>query len=147
MQIGNIAGGCLARIDNHHFHRRVLLARLHQTLIEHRVRPRSVRAHQHHQIAVFYVLVTARHDIFAKRAFVPHHRRRHTQPGVSVDIRRTDKSLHQFIGGVVILGQQLAGGVKRYCLRPPGFNDLPQALTGYVQRLRPCRLFALHHRA
>ena len=147
MQVSNITCGGSARIDYHHLHLRVVALRLHQPLIEHRMRPGRVRASQHHQIAVFHILIAARHHVFAKGALVAHHRRGHTEPGVSIDVCRTDKSFHQLVGGIVILGQQLAGGVKRHRLRPPFIDNLPQALPCRVQRLRPVHLKAVNDRA
>ena len=98
------------------------------------MRPGGVRAHQHHQIAVFHVLIAARHHVGAKGALISGHRRGHTEPGIGIDIGGADKSLHQFIRRVVVLGEQLSGGVKRHRLRPVLLNDLPQPATGNRQR-------------
>ena len=120
---------------------------LHQPLIQHRMRPGRVRANEYHQIAVFHVLVAARHHVFTEGAFVAHHRRRHAQPRVGINVRRPDKAFHQLVGGIVILGQQLAGGIKRHRLRPPFVDDVPQPLARFAQRLRPCHLPAIDNRA
>ena len=147
MQIGNITGGGSAGIDNHHLHLRVVVLRLRQPLIEYRMRPGGVRPDQRHQIAVFHILVAARHHVFAKGALVAHHSRGHAEPGVGIDVCRADKPFHQLVGGIVILGQQLAGGVKRHRLRPPFIDNLPQALSCRAQRLRPVHLKAVNDRA
>ena len=39
MQVGDITGGGFTRIDHHHFHLRIVLPRLNQPLIKHRMRP------------------------------------------------------------------------------------------------------------
>ena len=104
MQVGNIAGSGFTRVNHHHLHLRVVVLCLHQTLIEYRMRPGRVRAGQHHQIAVFHILVAARHHVFAKGAPVAHHRRGHAEPGVGIDVRRADKPFHQLVGGIVVLG-------------------------------------------
>ena len=41
-------------------------------------------------------------------ALVCRHRRGHAQPRIGVDISAADKALHQLVGDVIILGQQLA---------------------------------------
>ena len=146
MQIGNITGRGTPRIDHHHLHRRIVDFRLHQALIEHRVRPGGVRSHQHHQVGLLNVFVAARDNVFAKGALVAHHRRGHAEPGVGVDIGRADKALHQLVGGVVILGQQLAGGIKGHRLRPMFFNNLPQPRTRDIQRLLPAHRLVVHLR-
>ena len=70
MPVRDIAGGGPTRINDHHPHLRIVALRLRQPLIEYRMRPGGVRPDQHHQIAVFHVLIAARHHISAQRPFV-----------------------------------------------------------------------------
>ena len=42
MQVSNITGGGSARVDDHHFHLRIVVLCLYQALIEHRMRPGRV---------------------------------------------------------------------------------------------------------
>ena len=144
MQVGNLAGRGAPRVDHHHLHRRVIRPRLHQSLIKHRVGPGGVRADQHHQVGLLKILVAARDNILPEGALVAHHRRGHAEPGVGVDVRRADKAFHQLVGGVVILGQQLAGGIERHRLGAVGVDDRPQAGAGGVQRLLPAHRLVVH---
>ena len=46
------------------------------------------------------------------------HRRRHAKPGIGVDIAAADEALHQLVGDVVVLGQELAGDIEGDSVRP-----------------------------
>jgi hypothetical protein len=43
-------------------------------------------------------------------------RGRHAQPRIGVDVRSADEAFGEFIGDIIILGQQLARQIKRDCL-------------------------------
>ncbi len=146
MQVGNVAGRGASRVNHHHLHCRVSRPRLHQALIEHRMGPGGVGAHQHHQVGMLNVLVAARNNVLPEGALVTHHRRGHAEPGVGVDIGRPDKAFHQLVGGVVILGQQLAGGIKGHRLRPVGVDDRLETATRRLQRLLPAHRPIVHLR-
>ena len=89
-----------------------------EALVQHRMAPGGVAADQHDQIGLLDVLVNAGNDILAEGADVPGDRRRHAQPRIGVDIGGADEALHQLVGDVVILGQELAGDVERDRIRP-----------------------------
>ncbi len=146
MAIGDLAGGGAPGVDRHDLQPGIIPLRLRQTLVQHRVRPGGVRADQHHQIAVFHILIATGHHVGAKGPLVAGHRRRHAQPRIGVDVRRADKSLHQLVGGIVILRQQLAGGVEGHRLRTVLVDNLLQAGSGLRQRLRPGHRLAVHLR-
>ena len=74
--------------------------------------PGEVRADQHDEIGLLEILVAAGHRVGAERALVAGDRRGHAQPRVGVDVGRADEALHQLVGDVVVLGQQLAGDVE-----------------------------------
>jgi hypothetical protein len=82
-------------------------------LEQHRMAPGGVRADQHQQIGLVEVLVAARHGVGAEGAAVAGDRRGHAQPRIGVDIGAADESLHQLVGDVIVLGQQLAGEIER----------------------------------
>src|SRR5439155_15357299 len=56
---------------------------------------------------------TRRSSDLSERAFVPGDRGSHAQARVGVDVRRTDEALHQLVGDVIVLGEQLPGQIKR----------------------------------
>ena len=58
------------------------------------------------------VLVAAGHHVGAEGAACGRRPRRHAQPRVGVDVGGADEALHQLVGDVVVLGQQLAGDVE-----------------------------------
>ncbi len=89
-----------------------------EALVQHRMAPRGIAADQHDEIGLLDVLVNAGDDILAERADMPGDRRRHAQPRIGVDIGGADKALHQLVGDVIILGQELAGDVERDRVRP-----------------------------
>ena len=64
------------------------------------------------QIGQFQILIGAGHRVGAEGALVPRHGRGHAEPGIGVDVGRADEALHQLVGDVVILGQQLARDVE-----------------------------------
>ena len=91
-------------------------ARREHALQDDRMAPGRVRAHQHDEIGAIEVLVAHRDHVLAERALVAGNRRGHAQPRVRVDVRRADVALHELVGDVVVLGQQLAGDVERHRL-------------------------------
>ena len=134
MQIRQVGARGAARIDRHHAHRRTLLLRLRQSLIGNRMGPGGVGAHQHHQIRLGEIFITAGYRVRAKGALVAHHRRGHAEARVGVDIGRAEIALHQLVGDVVILGEQLAGGVDRHRLRTVLLDNGAQARGCALQR-------------
>ncbi|MOA26200.1 hypothetical protein D3C78_1469760 [compost metagenome] len=107
------------------------------------MRPGGVGTGQYHQIRLFDIFITTRHHIPAECPLVADYRRRHAQPGVGVDIGRTNKSLHQFVCHVIIFGQQLTGSIKRHRLRAILLNNLAKTLCHLLKRLIPANRQAI----
>ena len=122
MQIGCFGGDGAARVDVDDL-RSALLARRHQALIEHRVAPGHVAADLNDEIGFLQILVAARHDILAEGAHMARHRGRHAEPRIGVDIPRTDETLHQLVGDVIVFGQELAGDIEGDRIRPMRIAD------------------------
>ena len=113
--------------------------------------PSRVGADKHDQIRPIEVLVTARHGVEAEGAALAGDRRGHAQPRISVDVGRTDKSLHQLVGDIIILGQQLPGKIDGDGVWAVARDDLREFSRHRVQRLVPTRaakpaLGVAHHR-
>ena len=108
VHVGNIAGGGHARINVDHAQRRALGLGRGDALEQNGVTPRGVGPHQNDQIGLLQIGIGVWHSIGAKGAFVASHGRGHAQTGVRIDVRRTDETLHQLVGDIVIFGQQLA---------------------------------------
>ena len=117
MQVGRITGRRAARIQ-HHDPGTARFARRRQALPENGMAPGSVRTHQYGEIADFEVLVTHGHHVFAESTFVPRHRGRHAQARIGVDVGDAEVALHELVGDVVILGEQLARDIERHGVRP-----------------------------
>ena len=67
-------------------------------------------------------------------------RRRHAQPRIGVDIGRADKALHQLVGDVIILGEQLAGEIEGDRVRSVRARRYARRLVGdAVERVVPAR--------
>ena len=88
-----------------------------EALVQHRVAPGEVRADQHHEIGQFQVLVQPRHGVGAEGAAVAGDGGGHAKPRIGVDIGRADEALHQLVGDVVVLGQQLARDIEGHRIR------------------------------
>ncbi len=99
--------------------------------------PRGVRADEHDQVGVIEILVESRHRVGAERASVARDRRRHAQARIGVDIGRADEALHQLVGDVIVLGQQLAREIERDRVRPVAFDDAREAVGHAIERLIP----------
>ncbi len=148
MQIGDVAGRGASRIDHDHAQLRVRgLGRRDalDTAPDGTTRGWSRPARSGPRIS--RSVVVARHGVLAERALVSGDRGRHAQPRVGVDVRAADEALHQLVGDVVILGQQLPGDVERdrvrsvlrdRCRAKPPRDD--------VERLVPARAPAARSR-
>ena len=117
MQIGALGGGGAAGVDDDDFCP-VRGAGGHQALMQYRVAPGGVAADQDDQIGFLPVLIHAGDDILAEGTDVTGDGGRHAETGIGVDVGAADEALHQFVGGVVILGQALAGDVEGDAVRP-----------------------------
>ena len=107
--------------------------------------PGGVRADQYDQIGLVEILIGAGHRVGAEGAAMAGDRRRHAQPRIGVDIGRADEALHQLVGDVIILGQQLAGQIEGDRIRPVLVNRVREPVRDAIKRAVPgharqCRL-------
>ena len=139
MQIGGLGRGGAAGVDDDDF-RAPCVARGQQALMQHRMAPGGVAAHQHHQIGLFPVAVDSGDDILAKRADMTGDGGRHAQARIRIDIGGTDEAFHQLVGGVIILGQALAGDIKGDAVRPVHGDGLAESRGDEAKRVVPGRV-------
>ena len=95
----------------------------HHALEQDRMAPGRVGADQHDQVGQIEIGVAARHGVGAEGAALAGDRGRHAQPRIGVDIGRADEALHQLVGDVIVLGQQLAGEIERDRVGPVALDD------------------------
>ncbi len=108
-----------------------------RALIQHRMAPGHVAADEHDEIGGLDVIVAARDDVLAKGADMTGDRRGHAQPRIGVDIRAADEALHQLVGDVIILGQELAGNVERDRVGPMGGDGVGRTCRRSGRAPRP----------
>ena len=106
-------------------------------LVEHRMAPGRVGADQHNQVGTIEILIAARHRVGPECAPMPRHRRGHTQARIGVDVGGTEKALHQLVGDVIVLGQQLAGEIERNRVRPVAIENALEFPGHPVECARP----------
>ena len=99
--------------------------------------PRRVGADQHQQIGLVEIFVAARHGVGAEGAAMAGDRGRHAQPRIGIDIGAADESLHQLVGDVIVLGQQLAGQIECDRARTVARDDVRRAMRDMVERVGP----------
>src|SRR3546814_2854827 len=61
----------------------------------------------------------------------------HAEPGVCVYVRRPNEALHQLVGDIIILRQQLAGNIEGHTVRPVTGNSVGKALGHLTDRPVP----------
>ena len=144
MLVGAFACFGSAWIDDDH--PRAARLRRHHALMQHGVAPGGVRAREHEQIGAVEILVAAGHRIRAQRALVAGDGRGHAKARIGVDMRRADEALHQLVGDVIILGQQLPGQIEGDRVGSVRVKHAPQAVRDGVERDIPSNARALHHR-
>jgi len=137
VQVRDITGRGAAGVNHHHF-RATRLFRRNQPLIEHRMTPCQIAAHQHHQIGLVQILVCAGHDIRAKGPVVPGNGRGHAQPRIGVHICGAHIALDQLVGGIVILGQHLPRQIEGGAIGPVIADGRPETLGHQIKRYVPC---------
>jgi hypothetical protein len=125
-----------ARID----HDQACAARLlvdHHALEQHRMAPGRVGAHQHEQVGLVEIFIAAGHGVGAKGAAVAGDSGGHAQARIGVDIGRADEPLHELVGDVIVLGQQLAGEIERHRVCAIAGDDVLQAMSDMIERIAP----------
>ena len=136
MQIGAVAGGRAARVNDQQAGA-ALGARLFNTPKQHRVTPGQIGADQHNDLGLLQILVAGANSIAAKGALMAGHGRGHAQTRIGVDIGAADKPFHEFIGHVVIFGEQLTGHIKGQRIGAVFANDSIEAVGHGGQGLVP----------
>ena len=125
-----------AGID-HHDAGAALAPVLHHALEQHRVAPRRVRADQHDEIRLIEILVDAGNRIGAEGAAMAGDRRGHAQAGIGVHVGGADEALHQLVGDVVVLGEQLAREIERDGIGTVALDDPLEAIRNAIERRVP----------
>jgi len=74
------------------------------------------------------------------------HRRRHAEAGIGVDIGRADEALHQLVGDVIILGQELARDIERNGFGTMVPSDFAECGGDIIQGFIPAGGAAVQHR-
>ena len=145
VKIGLLRGFRPPRID-HDQPRPAGCARRHDALIDDRMAPGGVRTDEQDQIGLVQIVVAGGHHVLAERALVGGHGARHAQPGIGVDIGGADEALHQLVGDVIILGQQLPRHVEGDAVRAVLRDRLAKSACDEVQRLVPGGASTTDHR-
>ena len=135
-EVGILRGGGAARIDHDDLGAALALVPDH-ALEQHRMAPGGVRADQDEEVGGVEVLVAAGHGVGAEGAPVAGDRGGHAQPRVGVDISRADEALHQLVGDVIVLGQELAGEIERDRVGAVAIDDALKAGGDAIERGRP----------
>ena len=136
MQIGKLSRGRPARIDHDNFCA-ARFFRGHQALKQYRMTPGEIGTDQHHEISKFQILIISGNHISPESPLVAGNRGRHAETAVGVDIGRTDETLHQLVGNVIVFCQQLAGNIKGNRVRSMLRNGLAEFLRNEIKCLVP----------
>ena len=99
----------------------------------------EIGADQHDEVGELEILVVAGHHVLAEGALVAGDRRRHAEPRIGVDVGGADEALHQLVGDVVVLGQQLARDVERDGVGPVLGDGVREASRRPGRAPRPSR--------
>ncbi len=143
VQVGRFTGGGPARVDDDQLHARPPLPGLQHALIQDGMAPGGVGADQDDEVRQLEVLVAAGHEVTAERPLVPGNGRGHAQTRVRIDVGGADETLHQLVGDVVVLGQQLPGHVEGHGVGTVLANDALEAARDLTQRCVPRNLLAV----
>ncbi|MGY4446322.1 hypothetical protein ACVWZR_000982 [Bradyrhizobium sp. i1.3.1] len=99
--------------------------------------PGRIRADEHEEISLVEILVAAGHGVGAEGAAVARDRGRHAEPRIGVDIGRADKALHQLVGDVIVLSQELAREIERDRIGAVARHDVLHAMGDVVECIAP----------
>ena len=135
---------CFPGIDDHDFQCRVALFCRGDSLEEYRMTPGGIAACQHDEIGELQVFIGARYRILAECTLVSGNRRRHAEPRIGIDIRRSDKALHELVGDIVVFGEQLAGDVESDRFRAVFIDNATQRASDGADGLFPADLLAMN---
>ena len=108
-----------------------------EALVDDRMAPGEVGAGQDDEIGKLEVLVSTGNGIGTESAAMAGDRGGHAQARIGVDIGRADEALHQLVGDVVVLRQQLAGNVEGHRIGAMLGDRFGKAGGDKVKRLVP----------
>ncbi len=137
VQVGQLAGVGAAWVDDDDGHLRPLRLCFLQTAEQHRVCVGHVAAGDQQAVGQLDVLVAAGRSVGAQAALVADHCRGHAQPRVGIQVVGADQGAGQFVEGVVVLGQQLAGDIEGDAVRPVFADGLGEHVSGMLQGAVP----------
>ena len=112
MQVGDVGRHRAARIDRDDVHLRPLLLRRHQPLVTAPDGTRRGWSRRARRGRPAPDPRRAGHRVRAEGALVAGDGRGHAEARIGVDVGRADEALHQLVGDVIVLGQQLAGDIE-----------------------------------
>ena len=137
VQVRQFAGRGAARIDHDQAQGRAGFLQFGDALEEDGMAPRGIGSDQHDQVGQLQVFIADRHQVFTEGAFVAGHRRGHAQPRIGIDVGAADVALHELVGDVVVLGQQLSRDIQGHGIRTMFGDDGRELARHLVKRLIP----------
>ena len=135
-EVGVFRGRRATRVDDDNT-RAALAPVPHHALMQDWMAPGSVGAGKDEQIGLVEILVTAGHGVGAEGAAVTGHGGGHAQARIGVDVGGAEESLHQLVGDVIVLGEQLSRNVEGDGVRPMALERLAKARGDAVERRVP----------
>ena len=136
VEIGDLARRGAARVDVDDAHAGPGFLGGGEALEEDRVAPREVRADEDDEVGLLQILVGLGYGVGAEGALVAGDRGGHAEARIGVDVGRADEALHQLVGDVIVLGEDLAGDVEgdgiRAVLADGGAELLGDQIEGVV---------------
>ena len=115
--VGAFAGGGAAGVDDDDAHVWPGGAGGGDALEQDGVAPGGVAADQDQEVCEFEILVDAGDDVLAEGPAVAGDGGGHAEAGVAVDVGGAEEALGEFVGGVIVLGEELARDVERHAVR------------------------------
>ena len=137
MQVGDVRRCGATRIDKNDLQSGPLLLSRRDALIKDRVAPGEIGADQDDEVGELEILVASGHGVGPEGALVSGDGRRHAQPRVGVDIGRADEPLHQLVGDVVVLGEELSRDVERHRVGAVVADRLAELAGDEIERRIP----------
>ncbi len=144
VQIGQVTGGGAAGINDYHFHVRTRLFGGGNSLVDDGVRPGGIGTGENHQVRQLQIFIAAGHHVFAKGALMSHHRTAHAQAGIGIDVGAANKPFHQFIGHVIVFGEQLAGHIEGHRIRAVFIDNTTEPVGHFIQGAIPGNYLPIH---
>jgi hypothetical protein len=135
-KIGVLGGRRAARIDDDDFGA-APASRRHHALVEYRMAPGGVGAHQHDQVGLVEIRIDTWHHVGPETAAMAGDGRRHAQARIGIHIGGAQKALHELVGDVVVLGEELAGEIEGDGVRPMAIDHPAKAGGDAIEGIVP----------